>query len=520
MNEHADHKQTQGEIWLLGLMLLLAGLAYRDLVFWDSAPQIRANVTGWFFNPSDSSPQLIYVLVIGLLYIRRKDIAAAFRGDGAPWSAVLFLVPGVCLYIWGYYLGVTDVVFLSFLLVGFGTARLLSGRRLTRAILPPALILLLAAPLPGVLINLMIFPLQLWTAEHSAWLLNLIGIPALAKGDMITMAGSSRWVAESCTALGFIKWLTVFALAYVYLFRLPRLHALILVLSAPLIAYSVNLLRAFSLIINPKSEILSLHAAQGVIFFLIGFFLLYALDNLLLRLLRNSRHAERVIDTTTGKDKPPRRKHTQVLLLVAMFASLLLVSIGLPRWTAMPRYAMFEIDLPEQIGHWKMAGTPKVNHRFLGSVRYSSYLYRRYTSDDRQVWIFIGYDDRRRRYRSLVSDKNAFEKKIGLVEKRTRIDPGSGDQPVVAVLSEMGTFDVLTWHWYRGSASRPMEVLRAFLALDQSPLRRPGGAVVIRLATPVVPTPQARAQAENRLVDFLGQLQTVVRQTPDLQIGP
>ena len=520
MNERPDHLKKHGDKWLLGTTCLLAGLAYRDLVFWDSAPHIRANITGWFFNPSDTSPQLIYALVFGLFYLRRKDIAEAFHGNGAPWSAVLLLVPGVCLFLWGHFINVTDVVYLSFLLVGFGATRLLSGRRLIRAILPPALILVLAIPLPAVLLNLIIFPLQLWTATHSAWLLNALGIPALVQGDMITMAGSSVMVAESCTALGFIKWLTIFALAYVYIFRVPRLYALILVLAAPGIAYVVNLLRAFSLILNPEAEILSIHAAQGVVFFLIGIALLYALETVLLHLFKyssNNSH-EHLADISRGMNSQGKR--IQLLFLAALFAALLLASVGLPRWPPLPKQIALEIDLPGEIGDWKTSDTPAMNYYFLGSVRYSSHFYRRYTSDAGLVSIFIGYDDRRRRYRSLVSDKNAFQGQIGLVKEHSRAAPGSGNQASVSVLSEIGVYHILTWSWYRGVEKRVTEVLRALLALDQSPLRRADGAVVIRLATNVASNPQGRAQAEDRLSDFLGQLKTVARQTPDLQIAP
>ena len=56
---------------------------------------------------------------------------------------MLFLLPGVCLFLWGHFVDVTDIIHVSFILVGFSTARYLSGNKLTRAILPPVLILVL-----------------------------------------------------------------------------------------------------------------------------------------------------------------------------------------------------------------------------------------------------------------------------------------------------------------------------------------------------------------------------------------
>ena len=262
---------SRNEKLLLVLLLVAAALAFHQLVIGESATAFMPSVVGAFFSVSAISPQFSYALVIGLLYIRRDDIAAAYPGKGDHWSALLFLAPGVCLFMWGHFVGAMDIIHVSFILVVVGAARFLSGRRLTRAILPPVLILVLATPLPAVLINQIIFPMQLMDTEHSVWLLNAIGIPSLAKGDMISMAEGSTRFAESCTALGFTLWLTIFALAYVYIFRITRWHAVLLVLSAPLIAYGVNILRAFTLVLNPDQEVLTIHTLQGVVFFLIGF---------------------------------------------------------------------------------------------------------------------------------------------------------------------------------------------------------------------------------------------------------
>jgi exosortase/archaeosortase family protein len=137
------------------------------------------------------------------------------------------------------------------------------------------------------LINQVIFPLQLVDTVHSVWMLNAIGIPTSAQGDMIVMAEGSTHFAETCTALGFSLWLTIFALVYVYIFRIRGGHAVLLVLSAPVIAYLVNLLRAFTLVLNPAMEVLSIHTLQGVVFFLIGFSLLYVTDVVLMRQFRH-----------------------------------------------------------------------------------------------------------------------------------------------------------------------------------------------------------------------------------------
>jgi len=492
--------------WLLGLLLLGAGLAYRDLILWETAADFLPDVVGSYFYLSGTSPQFLYVLVLGLLIVRRKVLVQAFHEHGDAWSGVLFLVPGAGLLLWGHYVGANDIVHVSFILAGFGVARLLSGKALTRAIRLPVLILILATPLPAVLVNQIVFPFQLWDAAHTSWLLNLIGIPSMPKGDIISMAENSFWVAESCTALGFTKWLMIFSLAYAYLFPVSRWHTVLLVLSSVVIAYAVNLVRILTLVLNPKMDVLSVHTVQGIVFFMIGFSLLYAVDSLFLRYLGKNAGPGREKDNDSATYINPGQKRARLGLLVVVFAMLFGITAVLPRWPAPPSSPVAKIELAEDLGEWQLVGTPKINRLFLGSVRYSSHLHRDYARGNQRVALFIGTDDRRRRYRSLLSEKNAYPGAIGLVEARGPVDLGGDGPRVVSVVAETEIGRLLSWHWYEGTGSAAEEIMRAMLALDQSPFRREAGARVVRLTTYVERTPEGRRQAEQRLRDFLGDL--------------
>jgi exosortase len=492
--------------WLLGLLLLSAGLAYHDLILWETKADFLPNVVGSYFYLSGTSPQFLYVLVLGLLVVRRKLLAHAFHAPGAPWSGGLFLLSGAGLLLWGHYVGANDIVHVSFILAGLGVARLLSGKALTRAIRLPVLILVLATPLPAVLVNQIVFPFQLWDAIHTTWLLNLIGIPSMPKGDIISMAEDSFWVAESCTALGFTKWLMIFALAYAYLFPVSRWHTVLLVLSSVVIAYSVNLMRIMTLVLNPKMDVLSVHTVQGIVFFLIGFSLLYAVDSLFLRFTGKNAGPDMQAAIDGTRNINPGQKRTRLWVLVAVFASLFVATAVLPRWPAPPTGPVSKIELAEELGQWKLVDTPKINSSFLGSVRYSSHLHRDYARGQERVFLFIGDDDRRRRYRSLLSEKNAYPGAIGLVEERGLIELDPGGPRILTVVTDTDIGRLMTWHWYEGSGSATEETLRALLALDQSPFRREADARVLRLTTNVERRSNGRADAEARLRGFLRDL--------------
>jgi exosortase/archaeosortase family protein len=366
----------------------------------------------------------------------------------------------------------------------------------------------LATPLPAVLINRMIFPMQLMDTRHSVWLLNAIGLPSLAEGDMISMAESSTRFAESCTALGFSLWLTVFALAYVYIFRITRWHAVLLVFSAPFIAYAVNLLRAFTLVLNPAMEVLTIHTVQGIAFFLVGFSLLYAVDNLLMRYLANDRKEHNAPPLASRADEPAGDKQGKLIVLALLFTVLLMVSLTLPKWPTPSTRASQAISLPDELGEWKLAENQPVTYGFLGSVRYSSTLYRSYSKNNETVSIFIGTDDRLRRHRSLLSDKNAYPGEIGLEQERSFIDLGPDVGNAVAIVTDKGTQRLLSYSWYEGVDSITREIFYAWLALDQSPFRRDEPMRVTRLTTFVELTPEGRMHADKRLRMFLQEMTT------------
>ena len=498
---------SREKILIAGLLVLFV-LAYHQLFAWETAADVVPDVVSAFFSPSGVSTQFLYVLVIGLLLIRRDDIAAAYRCHGEPWSAQLYLVPGVCLFLWGAFVNALDLVHVSLVLVAFGVARFLSGRSLTRLLVPPALILLLGTPLPAVLINQIIFPLQLVDTIHSVWLLNAIGIPTSAQGDMIVMAESSTHFAESCTALGFSLWLTIFALAYVYIFRIRGWHAVLLVLSAPVIAYLVNLLRAFTLVLNPAMEVLTIHTLQGVVFFLIGFSLLYAVDVVLMRqFLHQTKQACKWETCAIG-----RHRSKSVLVMVSLLLLLTLASHLMPRWQAPAAGVYPRVGLPDQIQDWDLNLVLPVKYTLLGSVRFSSSVHQSYLKGSDGVAVFIGLDDRLRRNRSLLSGKNAYHEAIGLEQERSVVDLGPEIGQAIAVVSDYGPGRILTYHWYKGIESTLEEVLYAFFALDQSPFRRQGPATVIRVTTNVELVPGGRAQADKRLRTFLRDMQsTTVR---------
>ncbi len=499
--------------WLLALIFALLAVIYKQLMGWDPSTHYLPMTQGWFFLLSESSPLYLLLFVVGLMVVRREEIIDAFKGDGNHRLGLLFLLPGAVLFAWGHYVNALDILFFSFLWVAMGIAGFLSGKRLILVLLLPMLMLALAVPPPAVLINQIVFPFQLWTAEHVAWLMNHAGISAFAQGDLVILSDSEFRVAETCTALGFTKWLVIFALAYLYLFPVSRLHSLLLLGISPFIAYGVNLLRVISLVLSPGIEVLSMHTFQGVAFFLVAFMLLHLTSGFLARFTRYSAKAgaARRYETHAGHEiKWPTSRPLMLCLAV-----LLLISIALPHWSLPEPKTIARINLPKTIGNWTFVHEIPKN-TFLGTVQFTQLVSRSYVRDGNSVWVTIGLDDRMNRYSSFLSPKTAYPNAVGIFEETNIVNLGFNDLHVTSTFSLFEDGSALSYHWHENVNGTLNEIVRACLALDQSPFRRSDYGVVIRVETGMLFTQQGRIQADAQLKDFISHMDIskIISMTP------
>ena len=185
-------------------------------------------------------------------------------------------------------------------------------------------------------------------------------------------------------------------------------------------------------------------------------------------------------------------------------------SLLTPRWAPPKRSSPPPLDLPRELGDWAAAEKIPLDGHFLGSVRFSHWWHRRYVKGKESVSVFVGYDDRLRRHRSLVSRKNAFPGPGWEPEEEASIELEPGGPRVHSVQARSQAARTLSYHWYEGQASLAEEVLRASLAADQSRLRRTRGGVVARLSTLVEPGRDGRARADSRLRELAALLDPVL----------
>jgi exosortase len=492
--------------WLaLGLVLLAGLFAYWGLTDYAPYPETAGHVEGaeeWFFAPTGGSPVLFFGVAAWMLFNRRRQIARAF-GRPASWGlATLFLVPATGLYVWAHLVGAPDLTLLSMISMLLGIGVLLGGRDGLRAVWLPAVFLLLLVPWPAVLLNQVIYPLQVATARNTVGLLSVFGLPAAQAGDLILTPTRTFQVIETCTGLRGLETLMMSAIVYVELFYRSRRQAAVLVLVAPLLALLVNHLRVLSIVLNPFSGFAAVHTAQGILMLVVGVLLIAAVDGVLGRIWD---------DRPSGGPRglPPRgpRESGREGLGRAAALGVLLLALGVlalrvPAWTVeRPRQRPLSM-FPTKLGEWTVVESLPLDRTWYGSVRFDEWVYRTYGLGSERVSVFLGADHRGERLGSLISEKTAVPASgYTLLERDAiRTEPGGASLDELLLRSRDG--DVLVHRWYVGFESPVVEMLRGVAGIDRSPWRRPLRGRVVRLSTPVDDTPGGRQRAEERLRAF------------------
>ncbi len=503
--------------WFWPALLLLIGFAYRGLAGYQPEAKLY-DIRGaerWFFVVSETSPYLIYVVFGWFLLMRRHALERALvagrsgshaSGPAAMGTAGVLLSAALALYLWAYHVGALDLLIPSFAFTLLGGVTLLGGHRALRCLLFPCAFLVFAIPLPAVLVNLLVFPLQLATAQLAAGMLDLIGMEVVVFGDFIITPRELFHVIETCSGLRGIETLVMASVLYVDLVYRNRLHAALIVLTAPALAFLVNGLRVVTIVMNPLSETVAIHTLQGMVVLVLGVLSLVAVDRLLVRLPYLARRAPRrpLPEPEEATARRARIFDGRAAGLAGVLGLLAFAPLWLPLWHAperdVPRLSQL---LPPVLGDWQ-AKRGGLEPGYLGTVRFDEYAVRRYQAAERagdletEVTLFTARHRRLDRRGSLISQKTAYPG-VGarlLSRKPARIG-GRYDGELLIFRTALGRRAV--YHWYEGVDSLGEEVARSFFALDRSFPRRSGEARMHRLSTPFRRGARDREEAIERL---------------------
>jgi exosortase len=206
---------------LRGAIALLVGSF--ALLYW---PILTRLVYDWAHDDNYSHGFLIVPLAAYLVWERRQRLAVL---RPRPSAFGLIIVAGSILVLLAGLLGaelfLTRVAIIG-TLVG-GVLFVLGWRHLKVMIFPIA-ILLLMIPIPAIIYNEIVFPLQLLASQVGERSLSVAGIPVLREGNILILANTSLAVAEACSGIRSLISLLTLGIVFGY-FTDPRSGVRILI---------------------------------------------------------------------------------------------------------------------------------------------------------------------------------------------------------------------------------------------------------------------------------------------------
>ena len=208
------------------------------LLYWEVIAKL---VHDWGINENYSHGYLIPPLAAYLVWERRHALTSV--APSRSWFGIVVIIGSVLLLLVGLLgaeLFLSRVAMLG-TLVG-GILFILGWRHLKMLVFPLG-VLLLMIPIPAILFNQIVFPLQLIASQAGESAIAAAGIPVLREGNIIILANTTLEVAEACSGIRSLVSLLTLAIVFGYFTDSRPGVRLAIALSAVPVAIVTNALR-------------------------------------------------------------------------------------------------------------------------------------------------------------------------------------------------------------------------------------------------------------------------------------
>lgn len=250
------------------------------LVFlWSYWPTLVTMAERWWRDPQYSHGFLVPIFALTVLWFRKGVLekeAWQPQWFGIEHSASLwglgFVASGAALKLVAASLDFEPVDAFSLLPMLVGFVLVLGGWQALRWSWPAIAFLGFMLPLPFQFEVALAHPLRRLATEVSTYVLQTIGLPALAEGNVILLDDFRLGVVEACSGIGMLMTFFALSTAMALVIRAPLWERLVLVVSAIPIAVFANVTRiTITAIAYPT---LGREAAQTIMHDLAGWFMM------------------------------------------------------------------------------------------------------------------------------------------------------------------------------------------------------------------------------------------------------
>ncbi len=223
---------------------MLSALVLAVSLAWLYAEPLAHLVREWIASADASYGLVMAGVAIAIAWRRRRALTAASESRPDLVSAAL-LICGLLAWLLGRLAADVFVTRASFVLVIGGAIGFVAGLAALRAFAAPLLFLLLALPLPALIVNAITLPLQLVASRLAEATLAAASVPVFREGNLLTLPSGTLEVAQACSGLRSAISLTAIAVVLAWSIgaragATPTLRRVLLIASAVPIAVVVN----------------------------------------------------------------------------------------------------------------------------------------------------------------------------------------------------------------------------------------------------------------------------------------
>ena len=248
------------------------------------APVLWRLVQQWWTDPDYSHGFLVPLLSTYLIWQRRDKLAAIARGP-SNWGLVV-VIGSLGLLFLGSLGAELFLTRISIVTTICGLVLYFSGWRLLRAMAFPLAFLLFAIPIPVLIYNEIVFPLQFVASRFATSVLETLNLfPIMREGNVLIMPGMRLEVVEACSGIRSLMSLLALAAGYGYLAEKSTVVRWFMFLAmVPLAIISngtrVMITALMTNYIGPKAAEGFMHEFSGWVIFVVATALFLALHSL------------------------------------------------------------------------------------------------------------------------------------------------------------------------------------------------------------------------------------------------
>jgi exosortase len=273
-----------GEYWPVLLLALVTLALY--------TPVLGRLIRQWYDDPNYSHGFFVPAFSGYLIWNRRQQIAA-IKSFPSAWGSGLVLLSLAVLYLGS--LG-SELFLQRISLVGLiaGLVLYFSGWRRLWAFAFPVAFLLFMIPLPAVIYNQIVFPLQLLASRLATSCLETLNLfPVLREGNLLILDRYTLEVVDACSGIRSLTSLLALAMGYSYLAERRLGIRIFLVAAMVPVAIVSNAVRVVitALLVNYFGISAAegfMHSFSGLAVFLVSVMLLMALHALISKIWRRT----------------------------------------------------------------------------------------------------------------------------------------------------------------------------------------------------------------------------------------